>query len=71
MYWIGYWQLKPSGRSGMSRFRAGIEENISTLKRVFSLDRCKWRGLEHFKAYMMSAVMAYNFKVFAKLSRQA
>ena len=55
----------------LKRFRAGIEGNISMLKRVFGLDRCTWRGLEHFKSYVMSAVLAYNFKLFARLSRQA
>jgi len=54
----------------LKRFRAGIEGNISMLKRVFGLDRCTWRGLEHFKAYVMSAVLAYNFNVFARLLRQ-
>lgn len=54
----------------LKRFRAGIEGNISMLKRVFGLDRCTWRGLEHFQAYVMSAVLAYNFKLFARLSRQ-
>lgn len=54
----------------LKRFRAGIEGNISMLKRVFGLDRCTWRGLEHFKAYVMSAVLAYNLNVFARLSRQ-
>lgn len=54
----------------LKRFRAGIEGNISMLKRVFGLDRCTWRGLEHFNAYVMSAVLAYNFKVFARLARQ-
>ena len=52
-------------------FRAGIEGNISMLKRVFGLDRCTWKGLEHFQSYVMSAVLAYNFKLFARLSRQA
>jgi len=54
----------------LKRFRAGIGGNISMLKRVFGLDRCTWCGLEHFKAYVMSAVLAYNFNVFARLSRQ-
>ena len=54
----------------LKRFRAGIEGNISMLKRVFGLDRCTWRGLLHFKSYVMSAVLAYNFKLFARLSRQ-
>ena len=54
----------------LKRFRAGIEGNISMLKRVFGLDRCTWRGLAHFQSYVMSAVLAYNFKLFARLSRQ-
>lgn len=54
----------------LKRFRAGIEGNISMLKRVFGLDRCTWRGMEHFRAYVMSAVLAYNFNVFARLLRQ-
>lgn len=32
--------------------------------------QCHWRSLEHFKAYLMSAVLAYNFKIFARLSLQ-
>ena len=52
----------------LKRFRAGIEGNISMLKRVFGLDRCTWRGLAHFKSYVMSAVLAYNFKLFVRLS---
>ena len=53
----------------LKRFRAGIEGNISMLKRVFGLDRCTWRGLAHFRSYVMSAVLAYNFKLFARLSQ--
>ena len=49
--WI-YGQLK--------RFRAGIEAGISYLKRCFGLDRCHWRGWEHFQAYVHSAVFAHN-----------
>lgn len=52
----------------LKRFRAGIEGNISMLKRVFGLDRCTWKGLEHFKAYVMSSVLAYNLQKFARLS---
>lgn len=44
----------------LKRFRAGIESNISALKRVFRLD--------HFKAYVMSSVLAYNLQKFARLS---
>ena len=49
--WI-YGQLK--------RFRAGVEAGISYLKRCFGLDRCQWRGWEHFQAYVHSAVFAHN-----------
>jgi IS5 family transposase len=52
----------------LKRFRAGIEGNISNLKRSFGLDRCTWKGLEHFKAYVMSSVLAYNLQKFARLS---
>jgi IS5 family transposase len=52
----------------LKRFRAGIEGNISTLKRAFGLDRCTWKGLVHFKAYVMSSVLAYNLQKFARLS---
>ena len=49
--WI-YGQLK--------RFRAGVEAGISYLKRCFGLDRCHWRGWEHFQEYVHSAVFAHN-----------
>jgi len=52
----------------LKRFRAGIEGNISTLKRAFGLDRCTWKSLDHFKAYVMSSVLAYNLQKFARLS---
>lgn len=52
----------------LKRFRAGIEGNISNLKRAFGLDRCTWKGLDHFKAYVMSSVLAYNLQKFARLS---
>ena len=44
----------------LKRFRAGLEAGISYLKRCFGLDRCHWRGWEHFQAYVQSAVFAHN-----------
>jgi len=44
----------------LNRLRSRIEGNISMLKRVFGLNRCSWRGLEHFQSYEMSVVLAYN-----------
>jgi IS5 family transposase len=49
----------------LRNFRAGIEANISCLKRAFGLARCTWRGLDHFKAYVWSSVVAYNLALFA------
>ena len=52
----------------LKNFRAGIEANISCLKRAFGLARCTWRGLDHFKAYVWSSVVAYNLTLFARLN---
>jgi transposase, IS5 family len=51
----------------LKNFRAGIEANISCLKRAFGLARCTWRGLDHFKAYIWSSVVAYNLALFVRL----
>jgi transposase, IS5 family len=51
----------------LRNFRAGIEANISTLKRAFGLSRCTWTGWEGFRRYVWSAVVAYNLSVLAKL----
>lgn len=44
----------------LKHFRAGIEGNISELKRAFGMDRANWKGHEGFKAYVWSAVLSYN-----------
>ena len=51
----------------LRNFRAGIEANISCLKRAYGLGRCTWKGLEHFNAYVWSAAVAYNLALFARL----
>ena len=48
-------------------FRAGIEAGISCFKRAYGAARCTWRGLDHFKAYIWSAVVAHNLVLFARL----
>ncbi|CCV09190.1 transposase (fragment) [Mesorhizobium metallidurans STM 2683] len=48
----------------LRNFRAGI----SCLKRAYGLGRCTWRGLDHFKTYVWSSVVAYNLALFAHLS---
>jgi IS5 family transposase len=51
----------------LRNFRAGIEAGISCLKRAYGAARCTWRGLDHFKAYIWSAVVAHNLTLFARL----
>jgi transposase, IS5 family len=51
----------------LRNFRAGIEADISCLKRAYGLARCTWRGLGHFRAYVWSAVVAYNLALVARL----
>ena len=53
----------------LRNFRAGIEAVISCFKRAYGAARCTWRGLEHFKAYLWSAVVAHNLVLFARLKR--
>jgi transposase, IS5 family len=51
----------------LRNFRAGIEAGISCLKRAYGLTRCTWRGLDHFRAYVWSSVVAFNLALFARL----
>ncbi len=48
-------------------FRSGIEGVISTLKRAFQMDRCTWRGVDSFKAYVWASVTSFNLIVLARL----
>jgi IS5 family transposase len=50
----------------LKNFRAGIEANISRLKRAFGLTRCYWSQWEGFKQYVWSAVVSYNLSLLAK-----
>lgn len=50
----------------LKNFRAGIEANISCLKRVYGLTRCLWKGLERFKSYVWSNAVTYNLLLLAK-----
>jgi len=50
----------------LRNFRAGIEAGISWLKRTFGLDRCTWRSLASFKAYVWSSVIAANLLILAR-----
>ncbi|MBP1886599.1 hypothetical protein J2Z50_004902 [Ensifer mexicanus] len=54
-------------RSKLRNFRAGIEAGISCLKRTYGLAGCTWRGLDHFKSYIWSPVVAYNLVLLTRL----
>jgi IS5 family transposase len=41
-------------------FRAGVEGNISELKRAFGASKATWKGLDGFKAFVWSSVLSYN-----------
>ena len=47
----------------LKKFRAGIESNISALKRGFGLDRATWKGLSGYKSYIWSALVSYNLTI--------
>jgi IS5 family transposase len=51
----------------LKNFRAGIEANISRLKRSFGLSRCDWTGWLGFRQYVWSALVSYNLLVLARL----
>ncbi len=49
-------------------FRAGIESNISELKRAYGLKRSLWRGLKGFMADVWSAIVSYNLVRIVRLN---
>lgn len=51
----------------LRHFRAGVEGNISELKRVFGLTKATWKGLDGFKAFVWSSVLSYNLMRLARL----
>ena len=51
----------------LRNFRAGVEGNISQLKRAFGADKAMWKGLDGFKAFVWSSVLSYNL---VRMARQ-
>lgn len=47
----------------LKKWRAGIEGNISNLKRKFNLKRVTWKGKAMFDAKVFWSVIAYNIRV--------
>jgi IS5 family transposase len=51
----------------LRHFRAGIEGNISELKRAFGASKATWKGHDGFKAFVWSAVISYNLTRLARM----
>jgi IS5 family transposase len=51
----------------LRNFRAGIEGNISELKRTFGVNKATWRGHDGFQAFVWSSVISYNLVRMARL----
>jgi transposase, IS5 family len=62
---------QPKKHKKLMNFRAGIEANISFLKRVFGFDRVLDRTIETFKAALRCAVAAYNITLLARINLRA
>jgi len=51
----------------LRNFRAGVEGNISELKRAFGAGKATWKGHDGFKAFVWSSVISYNLVRMARL----
>jgi IS5 family transposase len=51
----------------LRNYRTEIEAGFSCPKRAYGLARCTWRGLDHFKSYIWSAVVGHNLVLLARL----
>lgn len=51
----------------LRNFRAGVEGNISELKRAFGVGKARWKGHDGFKAFVWSSVISYNLMRLARL----
>jgi transposase, IS5 family len=49
-------------------FRAGVEGNISELKRAFGAGKARWKKFDGFCAFAWSAVLSYNLVRLARLN---
>lgn len=59
--------VKKKTYKALSDFRAGVEGNISELKRVYGAAKAKWKGLEGFQAFVWSSALSYNLSRMARL----
>jgi IS5 family transposase len=64
---LGAMGVKQKTFDALRNFRAGIEGNISELKRAFGLGKALWKGHEGFKSYVWSSALCYNLVRMARI----
>lgn len=52
--------VKKKTFDALRKFRAGVEGNISELKRAFGAGKATWKGHDGFRAFVWSSVLSYN-----------
>ena len=59
--------VKKKTFENLRNFRAGIEGNISELKRAFGASKATWKRHDGFKAFVWSSVISYNLMRLVRL----
>ena len=59
--------VKSKTFKALRHFRAGIEGNISELKRAFGAAKAMWKGHDGFKAFVWASALSYNLVRLARL----
>ncbi len=59
--------VKSKTFQALKHFRAGVEGNISELKRAFGASKARWKGHDGFKAFVWASVLSYNLVRLARL----
>lgn len=54
--------LKQKTFKKLKDFRAGVEGNISELKRTFGCSKARWKQLSGFKAFVWASILSYNLR---------
>ena len=57
---LGDMGVKKKTFDALRHFRAGVEGNISEIKRAFCAGKATWKGHDGFKAFVWSSVLSYN-----------
>lgn len=60
--------IKEKTLKKLRNFRAGIEANISELKRVFGAGKAMWKGANGFASYVWASVISYNLTHLVRLN---